>query len=1121
MATENLVDAEQFDPKSMRKLLKSWSRVDVLGNHPLAQTQMVAARRRAENYADSASGRGLALQQIVAEAVEALRPEAGPPDPTRKRWRAYIILKEQFLAGRSPGFLIEEMAIARRTFYNEQTTALERLASQLRQREALALSQREAADFADSTDASPPIFLAPPRPHHALVAREEALRALKARLLAGDSATCVLHGLPGVGKTALVTELAHDAELLAHFADGVLWAGLGQQPDATALLGRWGAALGLSTPDLAAHKSLEARLHAIHGAMGQRQLLLVIDDAWDEEMALRFRLGGPRCGYLITTRLPEVAQALAGDAPNAVQELDDASGLELLRMLAPAAVEAEPEAARRLVSAAGGLPLALTLIGKRLRTAQRGHSQRLVDALAQLQAADVRLDLQQPQTPVASHPSLPFAASLSLRSAIQISVAALPQPVQQSLHRLAILPPKPNSFSEATARALVGEPTALHALADAGLLEWIPPNRYTLHQTIADYARANLADFIPNGDEERASLNNHRRALVRHVLGFATSHAEPAAYSQLEQETPNILAALDIARADDDPALLPLVQALHPFYESRGLYATMDRYGEAALEMAGARADRAAQIVLARQLGRTRAELGRYEEGEALLNQSLQMAREAGDDLAAAQALKDLSISALHRGRYQEANALLQEGLSLVAPAMRPTAKAAQENQAETISLAPLPISDLTSGILLSLGGANVYLGQYEKAQAYLEQALHQARRLGNSMCAAGALLSLGVVNRHRGDLAEAERYYQESAALARAAGHRERIIGALTNLTALCTKRGQYAQAQGHAAEALQIAEQMGAPRAIAVQLINVATVAFHLGDYQAAEPQLQQGLALATRHGYTDLAIFAQANLGEIYTHYGSYAQATQHLEAGLALARQNQHRQSEGNLLDLLGAVELERGDWARGERLFAESLHIARELDYQERLGSVLVRQGILMERCGGDVERAIAQIEEGLAIAQAGGNRETLITARLALAELGRAGNGPVLVPEEITQNLSDALALARRISGGVFLVRALLGWGEWQLALGEQAEKGSEEVADVPDAKRAFDEAFAVAERTGCRAEAALARFGLARLAAERGEGETARSLGRRSCAALRALGHYRAGEVEAWLSSA
>ncbi len=1109
MAMEVPAEQKYFDAKSLRKLFKGWSRVEVLGSHPLAQTQMVEARRRAQNYADSPSGCGLALRQIVDEAVESLRPEAGAPDPTRKRWRTYILLKEQFLNGRSPGFLIEEMLIARRTFYNEQAAALERLASQLRQRE----EQATAAAVPAVEDASP-LFLAPPRPLHQLVAREELVRTLKEYLLGDKSTPCLLHGLPGVGKTSLATYLAHDPELLAHFRDGVLWVGLGQQPDTLALLGRWGTALGLSVQDLAAHKSVGDRWHAVHAAVGQRRLLLVIDDVWDEAAASLFRLGGPHCRHLITTRLPEVALALSGELPIRVPELDAADGARLLGTLAPRAVEAGPDVAQRLVQMGGGLPLALTLIGKHLRTAQRGHSQRLVDALAQLQAADVRLNLQQPQTPVASHPSLPFAAPLSLRSAIQISVAALPFPVQQSLHRLAILPPKPNSFSESTARALVDDPTALHALADAGLLEWIAPNRYTLHQTIADYARTNLAaDPAPNRDEERAAPNGYRRALVRHVLELATSHAEPAEHTQLEQETPNISAALDVARADGDPALVPLVQALHPFYESRGLHATMARYGEAALKMAGEQADSAAQIALARQLGRTRATLGRYGEGERLLNQSLRMARETEDDFAAAEALKELSASALHRGRYQEADELLREGLSLAATALQPAAMVMREDQAKMMPLASLPISELTCGLLLSLGSVNVYLGQYPKAQAYLEQALHQARHLGNSMHAAGALLSLGVVNRHRGDLAEAERCYQESASLARAAGHRERIIGALTNLTVLCSKRGQYAQAQGHAAEALQIAEQMGMPRAIAVQLINAATVAFHLGDYQAAEPQLQQGLALAARHGYTDIAIFARANLGEIYTHYGDYAQATQHLEAGLALARQNQHRQSEGNLLDLLGAIDLERGDWARGKRLFAESLNIARELDYHERLGSVLVRQGLLLGRCGDDRNRAASQIKEGMIIAQAGGNRETLITARLALAELHRFADGKfegdALSVEQIRIELEEALALAREISGGVFLVRALIGWGEWRLAQAEPSE-----------AATAFEEALALAERTGCRAEAALAHFGLARLTAVRGDAEMARSMGRKGCGSLSEIGRYRATEIEAWLSA-
>src|SRR4051794_16345269 len=95
--------------------------------------------------------------------------------------------------------------------------------------------------------------------------------------------------------------------MLEHFSDGILWAGLGREAEKLALLDKWGEAVGIAKSEMEKLPNLAARKQAIHNAIGMRRMLLVIDDAWLYEDADTFKLGGPNCAHVVTTRLSEVA----------------------------------------------------------------------------------------------------------------------------------------------------------------------------------------------------------------------------------------------------------------------------------------------------------------------------------------------------------------------------------------------------------------------------------------------------------------------------------------------------------------------------------------------------------------------------------------------------------------------------------------------------------------------------------------------------------------------------------------------------------------------------------------------------------------------------------------------
>ncbi|MCB9154880.1 MAG: hypothetical protein H6649_12630 [Caldilineae bacterium] len=206
----------------------------------------------------------------------------------------------------------------------------------------------------------PPLWVnVPSLPNHFL-GRDALVDNLVALLCAGHSPALSAEGLPGVGKTTLAVVLAYHPRVLAHFADGVLWAGLGPAPDVPSQLAAWATALGIDVSDLPA---LPARAQAVRNAIGQRRLLLVIDDAWHQDAADLMRCGGPGCSHLLTTRDQSIARRFAGASQSVSVPTSKTTRPTISCEPWRRRRGSRPAGGRALARTVDGLPLALELLG--------------------------------------------------------------------------------------------------------------------------------------------------------------------------------------------------------------------------------------------------------------------------------------------------------------------------------------------------------------------------------------------------------------------------------------------------------------------------------------------------------------------------------------------------------------------------------------------------------------------------------------------------------------------------------------------------------------------------------------------------------------------------------------
>jgi hypothetical protein len=167
--------------------------------------------------------------------------------------------------------------------------------------------------------------------------------------LSGEPAqkTLVVRGWPGVGKSTFVTALANDPRAAAAFPDGCLWASAGESPDVLGELTAWGRRL---MPGVSKFTDLDEAMRLLRASLRDRRMLLVVDDVWTTASAVAFKVGGPSCQTLFTTRSTEVSRELATthNYIYLLKQLIKKDAFKLLKRNAPTVVAQHPVESRQL-----------------------------------------------------------------------------------------------------------------------------------------------------------------------------------------------------------------------------------------------------------------------------------------------------------------------------------------------------------------------------------------------------------------------------------------------------------------------------------------------------------------------------------------------------------------------------------------------------------------------------------------------------------------------------------------------------------------------------------------------------------------------------------------------------
>jgi DNA-binding SARP family transcriptional activator len=773
--------------------------------------------------------------------------------------------------------------------------------------------------------------------------RRAEMRCLDAQLIeAGTAAISVIHGMAGVGKTALAMRWAHQRS--NRFPDGQLYVNLhgfasGPPMHPAEVLTRFLRALGM--PSERVPVDVDAAAAEFRSRTAVLRLLIVLDNACDSEQVRPLLPASPGCCTVITSR-DQLTGLVATDGVHSLHlgVLTPGEAVDLLGSILGDDDRTAAAAAHELAALCGWLPLALRIAAANLGT--------YPDAATAHYVAELRDGDRLGALAVAGDPQV------AVRTAFDVSYRALPADAAQLFRLLGLVPAL--TVSTAAVAALSGLPEQathrlLGVLTSAHLVERPRSNRFAMHDLLVTYARERAGDEETGQSRRNAStrLTKWYLSTVAGAVDLLDPHLPrlplPAgltlhefadraeALAWLDTERVNILAVINWVTAVDNPE--PgwiLADAISGYLHLRGCILDRLSVARAALSLtrapyanAGARAEAAAHL----NLGHTCVQVSRYDEAIEHCERAVELSAAAGWAYGEAAALTELSVAHGERGAIRDAldyanrslaisrahdlRALLGKQLNLLGVGLlwRGALAQAESCFAEALHIHH-ELGSVTSenSSAISLAQLCLEAGKLDQAMRHLDSSLELARREGEVPEWPRVLNTLAAVHCNAGRYHEAVEACRTALPVARRKADRVVQCSLLNNMGEALAGLGRLNDsADGHW-QALEIARTVGTLRHQSSALLGLARYHRLAGELEMSQTCATDAVRLARESGLVLRVGLALTELARTELRAGTLDDATKHAEEALWTHQRAGHRLCEVRTARLLDDIAIAR-------------------------------------------------------------------------------------------------------------------------------------------------------------------------------------------------------------------
>ncbi|MCU7724004.1 tetratricopeptide repeat protein [Actinoplanes sp. KI2] len=701
--------------------------------------------------------------------------------------------------------------------------------------------------------------------------------------------TCVLSGMPGVGKTSLALRAAES--LRDDFPDGQLYIDLrgAERKPASVLTVLARLLRGLGTPGHAVPIEVDEACALYRTLLAERQVLVILDNARNTDQLRMLLPGSGGSAVLITSRQQ------CADLPGAVHiHLPVLPLTEAVDMLGgrsrSAWTAADRKAATALAEACGRLPVALRVIASRLAGRPRRTPAELLRSLADGRppagnAADAAIDL--------SYRELRPEAARLFRSAAQLPGTTFSREAAAALFA---------TDADATGRTLDG-------LVAENMLEMAGTDRYRYHDLLRRYA-LEVGTVYDDGSESAALRRvadwylTRTAAAIRLVYPAmvrlptevdATAMCFPdvsTATAWLDEEIGNLVALIETLAGDVHRARAwQLADQLRGyFFVCRDAISWLAT-GTAGMMAAEAADDRMAQAAMYQTIGQAHWSLGRHRTALEAYRSGVAAARDSGWLIGEAYLMHNLGLVHAELGMMDDAHQLYQHVLRV--------GGGSEFAHVRAVTLNDLGVMYTEQGRLRDAVGHFRAAMDINSEEARLPSAMVNCHNLGMAL-------------RHLEEFDAAHEHLTRVLAYFEEANNKSGQMSTLDELSQLYQQRAEWSAGVDAAEQALRIAEHLANRRAIAGGLNTLGSALLGARAVTEAQARFREALELSREHGFQYFAAQSGIGLANVLLRLGAIEKARDAAAEALEITRRKDYRVLAGDALTTLARTGLAAGD-----------------------------------------------------------------------------------------------------------------------------------------------------------------------------------------------------------------